>query len=238
MRRFLVLSAGWALVACALPGIASAKDPSVNPALDAALRSEFPWARADGRSGDLLEPGPLFVLRKDGVATNPANAPFHAQNNYKDGQVRRSALNIFAQDQATAGKFLAGDAVYITKTEVKETSVVFSLLSAADFGGMRAKASVAFQFPKNFLATADIRQVAAVVAELLEPAAPPPPLPELVPSSDPAPAPAPIEIGATLDRVLETLGQPDIIADLGRKQIYIYPDCKVTFLDGIVAAVE
>ena len=236
MRRFLVLSAGWALVVCALPGIGYAKDSPVNPALESALRSEFPWARADGRSGDLIEPGPLFIVRKDGISTNPANAPFHAQNNYKDGQVRRSALNIFAQDQATAGKLFAGDAVYITKTEVKESSVVLSLLSAADFGGMRAKASVAFQFPKNFLATADIRQVAAVVAELLEPAGPPNAPPEPIPPSDPAPAP--IAVGATLDHVLETLGQPDIIADLGRKQIYIYPDCKVTFLDGIAAAVE
>jgi uncharacterized membrane protein YgcG len=50
--------------------------------------------------------------------------------------------------------------------------------------------------------------------------------------------PAQIEKGQTPDQVTAALGQPDKIVNLGAKQLYIYKDIKVTFINGKVSDVQ
>jgi hypothetical protein len=50
--------------------------------------------------------------------------------------------------------------------------------------------------------------------------------------------PQTIEKGQTPDQVEAALGKPDKIVNLGAKQLYIYKDLKVTFLNGKVSDVE
>lgn len=50
--------------------------------------------------------------------------------------------------------------------------------------------------------------------------------------------PVMISLGQTIDQVVAVQGQPQKIVDLGRKQIYVYPDIKITFNDGLVADVQ
>jgi len=52
------------------------------------------------------------------------------------------------------------------------------------------------------------------------------------------PAPAQIQLGQTPDDVTAALGQPEKIVDLGKKQIYVYKDLKVTFMNGKVSDVQ
>lgn len=223
-----------AIFSCLLAGTATAeaKDPAANTALQSSLRSAYPWTNADGRTGEIIEPGIILVVRKEGITTNPADAPFHAQNNYKDGMVKRSALNLFAQDQNTAGRLVTGDRVFVTKTEVKETSIVLNLLSVETIHGIRVKASVAFPFPKGVLANASFDQVASVIDELLIDDSPQPP------PQQQTQLPATIEIGAAIDQALSAMGEPPIVADINRKLIFFYPEIKVTFLDGKVIDVK
>jgi hypothetical protein len=54
----------------------------------------------------------------------------------------------------------------------------------------------------------------------------------------PAPEPASIDKGMTPDQVTSALGKPDKIVNLGSKQIYVYKDLKVTFLNGKVSDVQ
>jgi hypothetical protein len=54
----------------------------------------------------------------------------------------------------------------------------------------------------------------------------------------PPPEPQQIEKGQTPDQVKAAIGQPDKIVNLGAKQIYVYKDIKVTFLNGKVADVQ
>lgn len=58
----------------------------------------------------------------------------------------------------------------------------------------------------------------------------------------PAPAapaePATIAKGQTTDQVQSSLGKPDKIVNLGAKQIWVYKDLKVTFMNGKVSDVE
>ncbi len=222
-----------AIFSCLLSSAASAeaKDPAENVALQASLRAAYTWTNADGRTGEIIAPGIILVVRKEGITTNPADAPFHAQNNYKDGMVKRSALNLFAQDQNTAGRLVAGDRVFVTKTEVKETSVVLNLLSVEPIHGIRVKASVAFQFPKGVLANASFEQVAPLIDELLVDDSPPPPV-------APQQQAGSIELGAAIQQVIAAMGDPPIVADINRKLIFFYPDFKVIFLDGKVIDVK
>ena len=54
----------------------------------------------------------------------------------------------------------------------------------------------------------------------------------------PPPEPAQIEKGQTPDQVKAAIGVPDKIINLGAKQIYVYKDIKVTFMNGKVSDVQ
>jgi hypothetical protein len=63
--------------------------------------------------------------------------------------------------------------------------------------------------------------------------------PQQAAPQDQAPAePASIDKGMTPDQVQAALGKPDKIVNLGSKQIYVYKDLKVTFLNGKVSDVQ
>jgi hypothetical protein len=63
--------------------------------------------------------------------------------------------------------------------------------------------------------------------------APPPP-----PADAPPAPPQTIALGQTKDQVVATFGQPQKIVDLGIKEMYLYPDMKVTFMKGKVTDVQ
>jgi hypothetical protein len=126
------------------------------------------------------------------------------------------------------------------------------------------KATVVFQFPKGSLANASAGSVEDTIGQLLaistdtggndqqqsqggqqgggdqgaqqqggqdqQPAA-------AAPAAPPA-EPASIEKGMTPDQVEAALGKPDKKVNLGSKQLYIYKDMKVTFLNGKVSDVQ
>src|ERR1700694_4629108 len=126
------------------------------------------------------------------------------------------------------------------------------------------KADVVFQFPKGMLATTSLSQVEDTIAELLNIDESPSDqgagqggkgtgTGTAATANDkagdqgggggqgqqaPAPEPQQIEKGQTPDQVKATLGQPDKIVNFGSKQIFIYKDLKVTFLNGKVSDVQ
>jgi hypothetical protein len=58
------------------------------------------------------------------------------------------------------------------------------------------------------------------------------------PQQQAPPPPQQIEKGQTPDQVIAAIGQPDKIVNLGAKQIYVYKDIKVTFINGKVSDVQ
>jgi hypothetical protein len=119
------------------------------------------------------------------------------------------------------------------------------------------KADVVFQFPKGTLATTSPSQVEDTIAGLLA-------LDDSggdqgnngqgqqggndqqgnnqgggqAQQQAPPPEPQQIEKGQTPDQVKAAIGQPDKIVNLGAKQIYVYKDIKVTFINGKVSDVQ
>ena len=67
----------------------------------------------------------------------------------------------------------------------------------------------------------------------MAPIPPPPP-----PADEPPPAPKTISKGQTKDVVVAILGQPSKVVKLGSKEIDVYPDMKVTFVNNKVTDVE
>jgi len=72
------------------------------------------------------------------------------------------------------------------------------------------------------------------------PSAAQPQVAQVAPAPPPAPPPPPpaIKVGQTQDSVVAALGQPDSVDASGDKQIYIYKNVKVTFVNGKVSKVE
>jgi hypothetical protein len=64
------------------------------------------------------------------------------------------------------------------------------------------------------------------------------PQPQVAQAAPPAPAPPTIKIGQSQDAVVAALGQPDSVDASGTKQVYVYKNVKVTFINGKVSAVE
>src|SRR5271157_5221471 len=56
--------------------------------------------------------------------------------------------------------------------------------------------------------------------------------------NQPPPEPAQIEKGQTPDQVKAAIGVPDKIINLGAKQVFVYKDIKVIFLNGKVSDVQ
>jgi hypothetical protein len=108
---------------------------------------------------------------------------------------------------------------------------------------------VVFQFPKGYLESAEVDQVQGFIAQVLaedtgggdqQQQGGDAQAQQQAPQQDAAPAQAPAEItlGQTMDQVQASFGQPDKIVNMGPKQIYVYKDLKVTFINGKVVNVQ
>jgi len=164
-------------------------------------------------------------------------------------------------DEATTKLFKVGDKVYATKIAVDLTkdSVTMNIVACDTCNNTDPptynKAQVVFQFASGSLAKTGASQVEDYIGQLLA-----------ISTDDQqqqgggqqaandqgnnqgggggqaqqqAPAePQQIEKGQTPDQVKAALGNPDKIVNLGPKQIYVYKDLKVTFLNGRVFDVQ
>jgi hypothetical protein len=172
----------------------------------------------------------------------------------------------FGKEQTTH-LFQTGDKVYPSKIEVNlsKDTVTVGIVACDTCNKTDPptynKANVVFIFPKGTLASATAGQVEDTIGQLLavssddqggqqsadqgaqqqgadqgaqqQQAAPQP-----AAQDQPAAEPASIEKGQTPDQVQAALGKPDKIVNLGSKQIYVYKDLKVTFLNGKVSDVQ
>src|SRR5208337_241866 len=180
-------------------------------------------------------------------------------------QARKALFGHFSQTASegqTTHLFAKGDKVYPTKIEVNvaKDNVTLGIVACDTCNNTDPptynKAQVVFQFPAGTLANASAGQVEDVIGQLLS-----------ISSDDaqqggndqqgnnqqggdqgaaqgqaqqqaPPAEPAQIEKGQTPDQVKAALGNPDKIVNLGAKQIYVYKDLKVTFLNGKVSDVQ
>jgi hypothetical protein len=161
-----------------------------------------------------------------------------------------------------------GDKVYPTKIDVKldKDLVVMGIVACDTCNNtdppIWAKANVEFQFPKGSLAKASAGDVEDTIGQLLSINDDSQQQPQggdrqggqqeggqqqqdqqqgvgqQSGQQQQAEEPQTIQMGMTADQVVTAMGKPTKMVNLGPKQIYLYKDLKVTFLNGKVVDVQ
>jgi hypothetical protein len=152
-----------------------------------------------------------------------------------------------------------GDKVYPTKIDVNvdKAKISFTVVACDSCNGVNPpssmKGEVVFQFTKGYLEKANVGEVEDTIGQVFsisgddqqgqggeasqqgqqQPAQGQPQ------QGEPQQAePQTIQLGMTADQVQQALGRPEKVVNLGAKQIYVYKDLKVTFLNGKVSDVQ
>jgi hypothetical protein len=230
--------------------LAAGSSAATNGVFEQQLRSQYVLTQM-GRFGKVSAAGTVVVIQQDGLNAGPSAATMWYLNSFKDGQRKKGGMReAMYQNAGTLRAIQVGERFYISKLEVKDGAVTFYLISCEQTGG---KAGVSFQFAKGFqtsLAFPDIQQAVGQVfttegqnnqnAQPAQVASQPPPAePVARPAPQAPPAePTRIELGQTIEQVVAALGQPGKIVNLGEKQMYMYKDLKITFLNGKVSDVQ
>jgi hypothetical protein len=205
--------------------------------------------------------GAVMALRSGGVYSEPADR-FAPDNKVADGKVLASGVAKFFYSKTTH-ILQPGERIYLTKIETKpETKedllrLTIVTVNSFDVPGRdeqsKYAASLSFHFKKGYLDEAppeDLEQdidavmgpdtsapAPAAPAQAVAPVAPPPPPP---PPPAPAGPPPTITIGESSTQVLQALGMPQQMVDLGKKKTYIYKslNMKIIFVDDKVSDVQ
>jgi len=153
-----------------------------------------------------------------------------------------------------------GDKVYVSKIDVnlknkKKDMIGLLIVECGACNGTEPasayKASVNFEFAKGYLEPANVSDIEDTIAKVFSidtgtdaQQNQPPQAGQDQAQQQQLAAPAPqeppksVEKGQTIDQVVAILGQPEKTVKVGPKQIYVYKDLKVTFVDGKVSDVE
>jgi hypothetical protein len=222
---------------------------------------------ADSNGAAVVEAGTILNIKKGGILSVPyADAP--VATHYQDGLLGKLGKQQTTSLFQTGTKVYPSKVVVNLPKDQVEISIVAcdscNNTSPTTFN----KADVIFQFAKGSLATASAGQVEDTIGGLLaiddsgsgdqsannngqqggngsgndqqgnnqqgggdQGAAQPQ-------QQAPPAEPQQIEKGQTPDQVIAAIGQPDKKINLGTKQIYVYKDIKVTFLNGKVSDVQ
>src|ERR1700691_1855777 len=174
------------------------------------LESTYLWAARHTGGGTVFQLRTL-VVRKAGIVATPMNsAP--GINRYEGRRIVADAGG--AANQMAASKlpqFGVGDTVYLLGMEFWQDAVTFEIRSP---NPPPHWALVTIRFPKEDLEAADFRQVQRKIREVFG----------IARTDGPA-----IKPGQTEEQVMALLGQPQTIASLSSKTIYVYNDVKLTF---------
>ena len=206
--------------------------------------------------------GILGVLYSDTnvLSTKFQDGTVHSPNNVLSKGIG-FGMKKFGKEQTTH-LFQIGDKVYPSKIDVNvaKDSVAMGIVACDSCNNTDPKtfykATVVFQFAKGKLEKASAGEIEDTIGQLLsisedtqqsqggqqqgtqEQQAQQAPPAQQPAAPQPQAEPQTIEKGQTTDQVQAALGKPEKIVNLGSKQLYIYKDMKVTFINGKVSDVQ
>ncbi|HKN73980.1 MAG TPA: hypothetical protein VJW94_02290 [Candidatus Acidoferrum sp.] len=257
--KFSSVFAAAAILTAAFFGARTAQAQDASPGLADQLKSQYKIAKVgmDSTGWSVTEPGTVLVIQKGGIlGVPPANLAI-ATATFKDGELHGPNGVTVAMVAKVSRQLTIGEKVYIFKMDLNAKSDKISLFiiecDACNNAQQPAayKALLVFQFPKGYLDKADASQVQDVISQVLAPdsssgsndqqQAPQQQQPaqsQQPATSQPDSAPTTVQIGQSIDQVKAVLGTPEKVFDVGKKQIFVYKDVKITFVDGKVSDVQ
>jgi hypothetical protein len=217
---------------------------------------------SDSSGPSVVEAGTILAIQKGGILGVPYGDQSVLSTKYQDGTIH-SPNTLLSKGigfgmmrlgkEQTTHLFRVGDKVYPTKIDVNlsKDSVGLSIVACDSCNKTDPptfyKATVVFQFAKGSIAKMGAATVEDTIGQVL------------AVSNDEGQQdqggtqrdqdqqgaqeqqqaePQTIQLGMTTDQVQAALGKPEKIVNLGAKQIYVYKDLKVTFVNGKVADVQ
>jgi hypothetical protein len=242
------------MLAAAFAALLSAADDPERQRLERALNDRFPAVKLGSDKVTVVQRGTVLVVQAGGIFASPMTE-FAFINNFKDGRIKRSAASALIHDSKTSREVMPGERVYLLKTEAKDSGILLTVQTCVACDGSEVdriqlgfRAAVNFQLPKWYSMNTFLPQAESLIGQVFgvadagnaaaPPPPPPPPPPGASAENQPAPQPARIAMGQTIDEVTANLGPPDKMVDLGAKKIYLYKDLKITFVDGRVSDVQ
>lgn len=194
--------------------------------------------------------GTVLQIQKPGIVGAGITSGALCESKYEGGNLK----NPGAVCRSLVGShglryFNVGDKVYPIRMDVNlgkdRIHIVFVECDACNGAAEPAvyKSEVVYQFAKGSLSNTSAPQVEDTLGQVLAIVeGGPPPIQDQAQNGESQPASQPdpqtIRIGQTTDQVVAALGKPEKIVDLGAKQLYVYKDLKVTFMNGKVADVQ
>jgi len=205
-------------------------------ALKEALEAKYQLTKTGIDRIRVTQPGTVFVVEKDGISGDLASDMTFLNNKVHDGQVAQAGGFMAAmQGKTTSRDLKAGDKVYLFNVDVKDDQVQFFIITCDTYDvnvhgstkQTRYKAQLSFELGKDFMATATPEAVEKAVEAVIIPEA-----------EAQAVSTKTVELGQTPEQVKAALGAPDKVIKLGPKEVYVYKDMKVVFVDGKVSDVQ
>jgi hypothetical protein len=236
-----------------VPGIAGAQAVTLQEQLSAQYKTV-----KIGPDGEIAgDPGTLLAIQKSGLIAVPWKAVALCPAKFEDNVLHLSTGFCAGMMQNVSGHFPKGAKVYPLKIDVNVGKEKISLQVV----GCKAcnhsdqpfpyKSEVVFEFAKGYLEKAAASDVEDTIGQVFTittnddqqgAGGDAQPGPDQQASPQPAQPqqqePATIQLGMSTDQVQSVLGKPDKMFNVGAKQIYVYKDVKVTFLNGQVSDVQ
>jgi hypothetical protein len=230
------------------------------------LIAQYKLVKMGSDSGGVavVEPGTLLAIQKGGVLSVPWKAMALCPAKFQDNSLHPSAGFCAAMVKSVSKYFQSGDKVYPTKIDVSldKAKISFTVVACDSCNGVNPptsmKGEVVFQFPKGYLEKAAAGDVEDTIGKVFSISN------DDQQSQDGGDAgqqqqsgqqsrnqqqqsgqqeqsqsePQTIQMGMTTDQVQASLGKPEKVFNVGAKQIFVYRDVKVTFLNGKVSDVQ
>jgi hypothetical protein len=224
------------------------------------LNAEYKPVQMAGNGSVVVEPGTLLTVQKGGIISVPWKAVVHCAAKFQDNTLHPSVGFCAGMMKSVSQYLQKGNKVYPLKLEVNldKAKISFQVVSCDSCNGVDPatgmKGEVVFQFVKGHLEKANAGEVEDLIGQVFA-----------ISNDDQqaqggdsgqqgnqqatqqAPAqqqqeqqaePQTIQLGMSPDQVQGAMGKPEKIFNLGAKQIFVYKDVKVTFLNGKVSDVQ
>lgn len=248
-----------------LAAVAGAQTPVT---LQEQLDAQYKVAKMAGGGAVVVEAGTMLVVQRPGIKAMPFRAIPKCAAKFENNTLHMATGFFCTNAMALQDYFQKGNKVYPLKIEVNpaKEKIVFRVVSCDDCNGVNPptglKGEVEFEFARGYLEKANAGEVEDTIAQVfaisnedpqdqanaqnpgqqgamsqqagdLQQTANQP-----LPSQQGQAEPQTIQLGMTTDQVQSMLGKPDKFFNVGAKQIYVYKDVKVTFIDGKVNDVQ
>ena len=221
------------------------------------LAAQYKLVKMTGNGTVVVEPGTLLSVQKGGVIGVPWKAVVLCAAKFQDNSLHPSTGFCAGMMKSVSQYLQKGNKVYPLKIEVNvdKAKILFQVVSCDSCNGVDPptgmKGEVVFQFAKGYLEKANVGEVEDTIGQVFsisseDQQAQSGDANQQQQASQQQPAqqqeqqaePQTVQQGMTTDQVQAALGKPEKIFNLGTKQIYVYKDVKVTFLNGKVSDVQ